>query len=104
MRNAPVKLAPNPIRIATAGKIIIEVTAKPAPSNNAVLLFFEAMIKTSNKMKINRIVIFAARCMPKNNLLTFKMLIGFVVIKFKKLRDMPQCYSVIYLIFSFGNL
>jgi hypothetical protein len=47
MRNAPVKLAPNPIRIATAGKIIIEVTARPAPSNNAVLLCFEAMIKTS---------------------------------------------------------
>jgi hypothetical protein len=44
IRNAPVKLAPNPIRVANAGKIIIEVTAKPAPINNAVLLCFEAMI------------------------------------------------------------
>jgi hypothetical protein len=53
MRNAPVKLAPNPIRIAKAGKIIIDVTASPAPSNNALLLYFfeltdcVVMIKTS---------------------------------------------------------
>lgn len=52
MRNAPVKLAPKPIRIATAGKIIIDVTARPVPSNKAVLLCFEAMIKTSNEMKL----------------------------------------------------
>ena len=71
IRNAPVKLAPKPIRIATAGKIIIEVTARPAPSNNAVLLCFEAMIKTSNEMENNRISIFTARRMPKNNLLNF---------------------------------
>ena len=40
MRRAPVKLAPSPSRIANAGRIIIDVTASPAPIKLRAIIIF----------------------------------------------------------------